>query len=113
MGWASAGAHFDTVADALLESNAPDHVIYTVCKRLIWSLQSMDWDTEGESLGMYDHPMIVQAFRECGIYEECNNVYTPIGSYAHYCTLEKGHSEDELHTWRGVSWTDEMGKAWD
>lgn len=65
MGWASASGIFDTVADGLIEANAPDDIKARVLSRLCQELQDGDWDTEDESLERYaDDPVIVQVFAD-------------------------------------------------
>jgi len=68
MGWASAGAIFDKVADGLIAANASDEIKHRVLSDLVKALQDEDWDTEYESLDKYaDDPMIVAVFAEHGV----------------------------------------------
>lgn len=68
MGWGSAYAIFDTVADALIEAGASDEVKERALTKVIRSLQDDDWDTELDSLQSYlDDPAIVRAFAANGI----------------------------------------------
>lgn len=68
MGWASAGAIFDLVADALIEAQASDDTKQKCLGPLIDALQDNDWDTEHISLGRYSgDPVIVGVFAEHGV----------------------------------------------
>jgi hypothetical protein len=90
MGWSSAGEIFDVVARELIDSGAPDDVVGRVRSVLIRNLQYGDWDTEDESLGQFlDHPAIVQAFREHGVFKSC--AYQG-ASDDEWCELETGHA---------------------
>lgn len=63
MGWASAGAIFDPVAQALIDLDADEHTKRKVLGPLIDALQDGDWDTEHESLEQFRHdPVIVSLF---------------------------------------------------
>jgi hypothetical protein len=63
MGWASAGQIFDPVAQALVDADAPDETITTVCAALIRQLMEGDWDTLDESIGVFgDQPAVMAAF---------------------------------------------------
>jgi hypothetical protein len=63
MGWASAGAIFDPIAQALIEHGASVELKRKVLVKLIGVLRDGDWDTEDESLGAFRHdPAIVSAF---------------------------------------------------
>lgn len=104
MGWASAGEHFDVVADALIDCGAPDDIKIKVCSALIKSLHSGDWDTDGESLGQYaDDPAIVQAFRENGVVIECHDEYEPDSEWFS-CELELEHEGDHHELFSGKTW---------
>lgn len=104
MGWASASYHFDVVADALIETGAPDAVKTAVCSALIKSLHAGDWDTDGESLGQYQgDPAIVQAFRENGVVVECHDE-ADINGLAYWCSNERGHLGDHQESWSNVTW---------
>lgn len=68
MGWASGGEVFEPVADVMIHMKLTDAEMYLISVALINGLQSRGWDTENESLGMYqDYPAIVAAFKDCGI----------------------------------------------
>jgi hypothetical protein len=68
MGWASGGAIFDRVANALIAANASDDIKRTCLGPLIDALQEGDWDTEHESLEEFaDDPVIVEVFAEHGV----------------------------------------------
>lgn len=68
MGWASAGAIFDPVAQALIDCNATEDMKRTVLGALIRQLQEGDWDTESESLDQFrGDPTIVGLFYEAGV----------------------------------------------
>lgn len=68
MGWASAGAIFDRVADALIAADASGDIKRTCLEPLIGELQDGDWDTEHESLERYrDDPVIVEIFADHGV----------------------------------------------
>lgn len=63
MGWASAGAIFDPIAQALIDHKASVELKRIVLVKLIGVLLEGDWDTEGESLDEFSHdPVIVSAF---------------------------------------------------
>lgn len=53
MGWGSAGEIFNTVADALIESDAESDVIVNILVPLIGHLKGEDWDTAEESMEAY------------------------------------------------------------
>jgi len=96
MGWASAGAIFDPVAQALIDAGASDDLKTTVLAKLIGQLQEGDWDTEDESLDKFkDDPAIVAAFRQNGVVVLCDRE-TPEQS----CDLETGHDGD-CRDWQG------------
>ncbi|MGW5259643.1 hypothetical protein ACWEQG_01630 [Microbispora sp. NPDC004025] len=102
MGWASAGDIFDPVARELIQMGAAPEIKRRVCSVLVKALQGPGWDTEGESLGEFDHdPAIVEAFREHGIVQPCADESGPEG--ASWCERERGHGgddDDKLgHTW--------------
>ena len=105
MGWASASGIFDTVADSLIEAGADDAIKRAVCTDLIRELRDGDWDTCDESLEAFaGDPAIVQAFRDCGVYEEyCQEPHPERG----YCELEAGHDGD--HKDRGKTWPRSVG----
>ena len=111
MGWCSAGAYFEPVADELIATGASDDTRYKVCKALISALQGGDWDTEGESLGYYtEDDAIVRAFRDCGIYTRCDDEYLDGDTNKYYsCELEIGHDgdhEEPDRSWRkGAKWS--------
>ena len=68
MGWASAGAIFDPVAQGLIDAGASEEIKRRVLGPLIRTLQGEDWDTEYESLEEFkDDPVIVELFAEHGI----------------------------------------------
>lgn len=98
MGWASAGAIFDPVAQALVDLEATDEMKIRVLGDLIGALQDGDWDTEDESLHEFsDDPAIVQAFRQHGITITC----AAEGGDGEWCELERGHDgrcKDEAGT---------------
>ncbi|TDD77720.1 hypothetical protein [Actinomadura rubrisoli] len=65
MGWASGGAIFDRVADALIASRANDDLLRSTLGPLIDELRNGDWDTEDESLERFARvPVIVQLFAD-------------------------------------------------
>lgn len=67
MGWSGGDEVFDPVADALIEAQVDDAVIFKVLTTLISKLQGRDWDTEEESLSRYqNNPAVVAAFYDCG-----------------------------------------------
>jgi hypothetical protein len=94
MGWSSAGAIFDPVAQAMIDLNAPAEMKLRVLGALIGALQDGDWDTEDESLNQFlDDPAIVEAFRQHGIISYCM-----AGSGdGRWCELEYRHPGD--HDW--------------
>lgn len=68
MGWASAGAIFDPVAQALIDLGADRDTKRKVLGTLITALQEGDWDTEDESLQQFRHDVdIVALFKEHGV----------------------------------------------
>ncbi len=94
MGWASAGAIFDPIAQALIDHGVADELKLHVCDKLIGVLQEGDWDTEGESLDQFaDDPVIVQAFRNHGVYVPCEEENRD-GEYPRWCDLERDHDGD-------------------
>lgn len=69
MGWASAGAIFNPVCEALQQSFLIPETRQKILVILIKTLQEGDWDTEGESLEQFaEDPVVVKAFQECGEY---------------------------------------------
>lgn len=63
MGWASAGAIFEPIAQALIDHKASVELKRKVLVKLIDVLRDGDWDTEDESLSQFRHdPAIVSAF---------------------------------------------------
>lgn len=71
MGWGSAYAIFNSVADGLIEAKASDEVKEMTLTKLIADLQSEDWDTELDSLQDYlNDPAIVRAFAANDIHWE-------------------------------------------
>jgi hypothetical protein len=104
MGWASAGGIFEPVARKLIKLDVSDHVKREVCSTLIATLQEGDWDTEGESLDVFaDDPVIVQAFRENGVYLVACDAERDGERWASWCQLEDEHDGDHDdgcgHTW--------------
>lgn len=68
MGWGSAGAIFDPIAQALIDLGADDRIKRGVLGPLIGRLQDEDWDTEDESLDAFaDDPVIVELFHQAGV----------------------------------------------
>jgi hypothetical protein len=108
MGWASGGAHFNDVADALISAGASDEIKTKVCSALISSLGYGDWDTQGESLGEYeDDPAIVQAFREHGFFvENCEAPGPDPKRPWDTCRKEAGHEDDHGNR-AGSTWPNE------
>lgn len=101
MGWASAGAIFDKVADGLIRAEASDELMRDVLGDLIASLQAEDWDTEDDTLREYlDYPGIVAAFRDNDVYVVCNDETGPDGDW---CSEEKDHDGDHR---------DDAGNTW-
>jgi hypothetical protein len=71
MGWGSAYAIFNNVADGLIEAGADDDVKEKTLTKLIADLQADDWDTELDSLQSYrNDPAIVRAFAANDIHWE-------------------------------------------
>lgn len=109
MGWASAGAIFDPIAQALIDHGANDELKLLVCDKLIGVLQEGDWDTEGESLDQFaDDPVIVEAFRRHDIIRTCWNEDRSDGHW-HECTLERLHPGDHSDGMR--SWPRAEGES--
>lgn len=102
MGWASAGAIFDPIAQALIDHGANDELKLLVCDTLIGVLQEGDWDTEGESLDQFaDDPVIVEAFRRHDITLLCLAETTDDDGWFE-CQEERGHDgnhRDGDHAW--------------
>jgi hypothetical protein len=101
MGWASGDEVFEPVANKLIELNAPAELKRQVCSVPIEALQNRGWDTESESLGMYqDDPAIIAAFREHDILLGCWDL-GPKDDWT--CELERSHDgdhdDDDGHTW--------------
>ncbi|MER6605880.1 hypothetical protein ABT282_08165 [Streptomyces sp. NPDC000927] len=103
MGWASGNEIFDPVAETLIIEGASDALKKSVCSALIKALRDRDWDTEDESLGMFEHDeAIVEAFRQNGIILECHEEH-PENPWQ--CEEERNHCgshRDDL----GNTWTD-------
>lgn len=73
MGWASAGAIFERVADDLIASGAPDRTRRQVCSSLIDVLCDRGWDTAEESMSLYeDDTAIISAFEDNKFYFTCH-----------------------------------------
>lgn len=106
MGWASAGAIFDPIAQALIDHGANDELKLLVCDKLIEVLQEGDWDTEGESLDQFaDDQVIVEAFRRHGVYTRCDDENRD-GEYPRWCEFEVGHEGDH-DDYRKRPWSSE------
>jgi hypothetical protein len=102
MGWNSAGEIFNPVAQALIDTNAPDDTKTRVLGDLIKQLQSGGWDTEDESLERFTHdPAVVEAFRRNGVYVHCD-AYDQSNDLD--CNLETGHAGDHRDC-RGATWS--------
>ncbi|MBD3004796.1 hypothetical protein [Streptomyces sp. 5-10] len=103
MGWASGNEVFDPVAQALIDGGADDALKRAVCSALIGSLVDRGWDTEGESLGMFqDDAAIVAAFREHGVVIPCHAEHH---DHPWPCEKERGHF-DSHRAYVGNTWTD-------
>lgn len=110
MGWCSAGQYMEVVAEALIEAGASDEIKVAALVPLIDALLDGDWDTAHESLGLFEgDPAVVEAFRRCGIIEECRDKYvSPVKddykTGINYCDLEKGHVSAHRDSWTEKSW---------
>lgn len=103
MGWSSGGDIFDTVAQALIDADAPYTMKREVCSKLIGMLSGEDWDTQDESLGMFDHDVaVVDAFREHGFVVHC--FAGDEGGEFEPCERELGHDGDH-EDYRGRTWS--------
>jgi hypothetical protein len=70
MGWNSAGEIFDPVCRELQRSFLQTPTRKKILVTLIKALQELDWDTEGESLELFqEDSVVIAAFKECGICE--------------------------------------------
>lgn len=72
MGWSSANSIFDPIAESLIRSYEEDDLKTEILVSLINTLQNNDWDTEDESIELWnDYPFIIEAFRKSGLYIPC------------------------------------------
>ena len=72
MGWSSANSIFDPIAESLISSYEEDDLKTEILVSVIKTLQNNDWDTEGESVDLWNnYPFIIEAFRNCGVRIEC------------------------------------------
>jgi hypothetical protein len=95
MGWNGAGAIFDPVADALIESNVAPEVKRKVLATLIRVLRDGDWDTLDESADAFaDDPIIVSLFAENGVTLPCDATDGPPGTQA--CERRLFHDGDHV-----------------
>lgn len=68
MGWASGGAIFDPICEALQNAHMDPVSREKVLVICIKAFQDGDWDTEEESLERFrKDPLVVRAFEKCGI----------------------------------------------
>lgn len=73
MGWNSAGAIFNPVAETLIEQEASAEIKRAVLGRLIGLLRADDWDTLDESAEEFRHDtVIVGLFRDEGVMLPCD-----------------------------------------
>jgi hypothetical protein len=94
---------FDPVARAMKDAGAPAELKTRVLAALISALQYRDWDTEDESLGLFqDDPAIVEAFRRNGVILGCGA--EPEGDAGDSCELERGHGGEFHEDWRKHRW---------
>lgn len=115
MGWGSAGAIFETVADALIEASGESECITDVCAALIRCLSSQDWAGQAESLERYtghDDTMalyVVKAFiREGHAVKFCDAaVIKNDGTLRIACSLIAGHSGKHTASYQHMQWEDE------
>jgi hypothetical protein len=121
MGWASAGAIFDPVAQALVDLDADEHTKRKVLGPLIDALQDGDWDTEDESLEQFrDDPVIVSLFYQRNVggqfdgdgadgvigYDDSSGEWT-LG-----CDGRAGHGELARRPGDSVAGHDELVRLW-
>jgi len=114
MGWASGNEVFGPVADALISTNAPPNVTQAVCEALISRLRSRGWDTEEESLGLYEeHPAIVRAFAAHGVHLRCFDE----ADDGDICEERRDHKGDHKNyqgkTWPQVGRCERCGRPFD
>jgi hypothetical protein len=106
MGWGSASGIFNDMADALIEAGASDEVITATLAKTIGNLRGDDWDTYDESLDAFsEHPAVVEAFRQNGIFLEYCEAEQPGRPMWESCQNEKGHDGD--HRYREKTWPNE------
>ncbi len=104
MGWGSASGIFNDMADALIESGAPDEVITKTLAKTIGNLRGEDWDTYAESLYEFSsNPAVVEAFRQNKVFLEYCGENRPEGRSWDRCRNEAGHKDDH--------W-DHYGRTW-
>jgi hypothetical protein len=103
MGWASGSEVFDPVAKALIDGGADDTLKTNVCSVLINQLRERGWDTEEESLGLFEEDdAIVRAFRQNGITLKCHEEHD---TETWVCEEDRGHC-DSHRDYAGNTWTD-------
>ena len=65
MGWASANHIFDRTAEALIATEAAEHIVRDTLAALIAELREGDWDTLDESIERFgNEPAVLVAFRQ-------------------------------------------------
>lgn len=75
MGWSSGNEIFDPVCaiicDKVDNGRIQEDDAIIILTNLIHGLQDSDWDTEGESLDLFNnYPYVVKAFELCDITDE-------------------------------------------
>lgn len=112
MGWAGGTEAFDHVADQLVREvslgNVTEGAAERIAKYLIQALQHRGWDTEGESLGEYQHlPWMVDAFKFNEVYLSCE-VTAELDTVDNWvlvaCSLPRGHLINHYDEEEGLEW---------
>ena len=102
MAWRGGYQFFDPVAHAL--ADAPDDLKLSVCTDLVEALLAAGWDTgEGTWIeGFEDDEIVIQAFRNNGVYREYCQVRRDEQTWE-YCRREAEHLDDH-RTSDGIAW---------
>lgn len=106
MGWSAGNEVFDPVARKVRELGLTDGQVTEILVVLIRELQDRDWDTEGESLDLFeDDEAIVEAFRRQEITQVCN-AQDGEGAAIRWCERERGEKfhRDGRHGDGEVTW---------
>jgi hypothetical protein len=72
MGWSSANPIFDRTIRTAINLGIKDSTLTALAQVLIEQLQDGDWDTEDESVELFeDYPEVLEAFRNQGVRIAC------------------------------------------